>query len=58
MIEYIATSIGIFLCGIALIYDVRYIFLVGSICIMIQIIFAFYALAFKNKESRLKYVKQ
>ena len=52
MIDYVGTGIGIFLCGIALAYGVQNIFLVGSIFISIQIIFAIYALNLKNKESR------
>lgn len=50
MVEYIGTGIGIFLCGIALSYGVRYIFLVGSLFIMAQLGFAFYALYLRNKE--------
>lgn len=52
MIEYVATSIGVFLCGIALLYGIRYIFLVSSVFIILQIILAFYALYLKNQESR------
>lgn len=52
MIAYVATSIGIFLCGIALLFGVRFIFLVGSLFIMAQIGFAFLALNLRNKESR------
>lgn len=52
MIGYIATSIGLFLCGIALKYGVHYIFLVSSIFIAIQIIFALYALYLRNNERR------
>lgn len=52
MVEYVATSIGIFLCGIALLFGVRFIFLVGSLFIMAQIGFAFWALNLRNKESR------
>ncbi len=50
MIEYVGTGIGIFLCGIALSQGVRYIFLVGFLFIIAQILFAFYALCLKNKE--------
>lgn len=50
MIEYIGTGIGIFLCGVALEYGVRFIFLVGSLFIAFQIGFAFYALYLRNKE--------
>lgn len=50
MIEYIATGIGIFFCGIALVYGVRYIFLVGGLFIMLQIAFALYALCLRIKE--------
>ncbi len=57
MVDYIATSIGIFLCGIALNYGVRYIFLIGSIFIAIQIVFAFYALNLRNQESSDKNVE-
>ena len=57
MIEYIGTAVGVFLCGTILVYGLRYIFLVSSLFIALQIIFAFYALYLRNKESRLKYVK-
>lgn len=50
MIEYLGTSIGVFLCGITLVYGLRYIFLVSSLFIALQLIFAFYALYLRNKE--------
>ena len=50
MVEYIGTGIGIFLCGIALSYGIRFIFLVGGLFITMQIGFAFRALYLKNKE--------
>lgn len=50
MIEYVATSIGIFLCGIALLFGVRFIFLVGTLFIIAQIGFSFLALSLRNKE--------
>ncbi len=53
MIEYIGTSIGIFFCGIALTYGVRFIFLVGGIFIMLQIGFALYALALRNSKTKI-----
>ena len=48
MIEYVATSIGVFLCGWALLYGIRYIFLF----ILFQILLAFYALYLRKQESR------
>lgn len=51
MIEYVATAVGIFLCGIALLYGVRYIFLIGILFIMAQIAFAYLALNLKNQEN-------
>lgn len=50
MIEYLGTSIGVFLCGITLVYGLRYIFLVSSLFIALQLTFAFYALYLRNKE--------
>lgn len=50
MIEYIGTGIGVFLCGMALTFSIRYIFLVGILCVLAQISFAFYALKLRNKE--------
>lgn len=52
MIEYVATSIGVFLCGWALLYGIRYIFLVSSVFILFQILLAFYALYLRKQESR------
>lgn len=51
MIEYVATAVGIFLCGIAFLYGVRYIFLIGILFIMAQIAFAYLALNLKNQEN-------
>lgn len=51
MIDYVGESIGIFLCGLVIIYNLRYIFLIGSIFALIQIIFAMWALYLRNKES-------
>lgn len=50
MIEYFGTAIGIFMCGMALLFDARYIFLVGSVFIIFQIVFAFKSLYYKEKE--------
>ncbi len=52
MIEYVATSIGVFLCGWALLYGIRYIFLVSSVFTLFQILLGFYALYLRKQESR------
>lgn len=52
MIGYFSRAIGTFLCGYAIVLNVRYIFLIASIFITLQLYFGYKALYLRNKEKK------
>lgn len=52
MVSYLSTAIGTFLCGIAISINIKYVFVICSIFITLQIIFAFNALHLRNIENK------
>jgi len=52
MIGYFSRSIGTFLCGYAIVINVRYIFVIALIFVALQLYFGYKALYLRNKEKK------
>lgn len=54
MFSYFSRAIGTFLCGVFIIRGIRYNFLIALVFVIIQLIFMYLALYYKNKEDGSK----